>query len=198
MRAKRCPRCRLDLTSIQKDEITLQGCGRCGGVWLDNQDCKRLMLALPQEAVKVAEAAARAGKAVDKQHFIQCPSCGDPMVHRHMKQAGVFIDVCEADGTWFDAGEMAAVAVALHTEPPPAPPPVSRDSAADFEGADPRSPYAKGLSKIAEAAAAALRDAAEATSSGVESMTEKVLNTPVHKLLDRYDRYGRYGRYDER
>jgi Zn-finger nucleic acid-binding protein len=186
MTNRRCPRCRVPLVVIEADMIGMRGCGRCGGLWLDTEDCKRLLTALPHQAIRVAGTAARAAVQVDTvADDLACPSCSGRLERTHHKRANVFIDVCPVDGTWFDAGEMDRVAMALHAGPTTVSGvgPVTRLASSDYAEADPRGPYAKGLTKIAEAAVLGFRQAAEAAGHNVTVLADELAHTPITEFI---------------
>ena len=114
MSVPRCPRCRLDLFAGAAGGVTMHGCGRCGGVWLDNASARRIHEAAPADAVALADSAsAAAAVAVDAAAVAPCAGCGQPMARTTIQAAGVDVDSCAPHGTWFDRGELHAVADAF-------------------------------------------------------------------------------------
>ena len=39
--SNRCPRCDMQLFAGEKDEIRVEACGRCGGIWFADEHAKR-------------------------------------------------------------------------------------------------------------------------------------------------------------
>jgi Zn-finger nucleic acid-binding protein len=116
-----CPRCRERLY-VGRAEMTLHGCGRCGGVFLDNADSQRLVKAFPDDAVALSEhAGALSPDEPNLGEAAPCPVCAAPMMRTRIDRAGLDLDVCAAHGTWFDRGELRRVALALHVKVPVAP-----------------------------------------------------------------------------
>lgn len=104
----RCPRCRKALATIRALETELHGCGSCGGIWIDNENAKR-MLAAPEEtfadlARKCYAAAKHPGPRYRRP---ECAVCGELLDVARTTAAS--LDVCIAHGTWFDALELAHV-----------------------------------------------------------------------------------------
>jgi Zn-finger nucleic acid-binding protein len=98
------------------DEVALDECPRCVGVFIDRTAIERLLADRQQaraEAVVGAyhgtprqpDTAAPGGKL-----YIKCPQCSAIMNRKlFARGAGVIVDVCRAHGTWFDAGELPVV-----------------------------------------------------------------------------------------
>jgi Zn-finger nucleic acid-binding protein len=105
-----CPRCGAKLQAREYEEMSVDECDRCGGLFLSHAMLDRLVaardtpsglhLALPKRAVG-REAGVR---------YVRCPVCGKLMNRQAFgRVSGVVVDVCKADGMWFDAGELAEV-----------------------------------------------------------------------------------------
>ena len=107
-----CPRCAVPLFCGIADEITLEGCGVCGGIWLDNEATQAIANVAAPHAVELADRAAAHAtvKNVATNEDLPCPVCHATMV-RASAGAGIVIDICNAHGTWLDAGELRAVVV---------------------------------------------------------------------------------------
>lgn len=114
-----CPRCDERLFVGHGSDMVLHGCGCCGGIFLSNEDSRRLCEAFPLGATELAERAEKwAREAVDQREPVNCPACREPMRRSLFDGAALELDVCATHGTWFDRGEMQRVARALH---PPSP-----------------------------------------------------------------------------
>lgn len=102
----RCPHCRKKLVGVVTRGVQLDGCGGCGGIWVNNASA-RSVLSNP-EAI-FAELAERAGdNARNRSVRAKNPSC--PVctaVLDHVKTHGIAIDVCSEHGSWFDAFELS-------------------------------------------------------------------------------------------
>jgi len=116
--AHRCPRCKFELYSAEKDGIEVSACGHCGGVWLATAHAKRAFATqsrVPEELGKKVERVTRLRPwtATDE---LACPECQAPM-HRS-KVGQVIIDLC-GHGTWFDRTEITAVMTHMRGETEP-------------------------------------------------------------------------------
>lgn len=91
---------------MQVRDVLLRGCGRCGGLWLDN-DASMKVIQSPRPDVL---AAAPGGPApVDTEASIRCPLCQRSLARYPALDPSVQVDVCEDHGTWFDRDELRRV-----------------------------------------------------------------------------------------
>lgn len=115
-----CPRCELPLFEGRAGEIAMLGCGRCGGIWLDNAAAQRALATMDEAVVALADQASRqAAFTVDVGRTISCPTCRRPMGRTRAPKSGIYIDVCGAHGTWFDRYELGVVMEALRPKAAP-------------------------------------------------------------------------------
>jgi Zn-finger nucleic acid-binding protein len=109
-----CPRCGEKLFSGAAHDVAMLGCGLCGGIWLDNASAQRVMQHVDEAVVELAgRAAANAVKRPDVREIVKCPACSNAMERKRVTTSNIAIDLCHAHGTWFDAGELAAVIAAV-------------------------------------------------------------------------------------
>jgi len=108
-----CPRCRIALSFGQARNVTLYGCGQCGGVWLDNACATRMVQAYEADALAMADRASQSARAATDTSVkgIPCAACDAPMEVRRIYE--VDVDMCSQHGTWFDAHELRKVADAM-------------------------------------------------------------------------------------
>jgi Zn-finger nucleic acid-binding protein len=130
-----CPRCRLPLFRGEDGTVTLQGCGKCGGIWLDNASGQELVQRVEKTTVDLVERAdARARVDAELHTPVCCVACGATCARVRLEKGGAVVDVCGEHGTWFDRYELALVA---HAYTPRAPPPPVAAGASDVEMAVP-------------------------------------------------------------
>jgi Zn-finger nucleic acid-binding protein len=96
---------------------TLDACGGCGGVWVDNKlgaQIARIGNSVAQSVAGIVDA--RAQQRVDLAAAIVCPECAQPLartvVPGNMRRP-LEIDCCNTHGTWFDRGELASLLIAV-------------------------------------------------------------------------------------
>jgi Zn-finger nucleic acid-binding protein len=99
--------------------LAMLECGSCAGIWLGHttfeslqQRARREVVAesLARPAAPVRTATAGASQTVAPVAYRPCPVCQKLMIRRNFAgSSGIVIDVCGADGLWFDAAELDAV-----------------------------------------------------------------------------------------
>jgi Zn-finger nucleic acid-binding protein len=110
-----CPRCSHGLHARRVDDLVIDECAQCLGVFLDHIAIKRVILdraqtraeallgALPRVEIRALTASA------DKM-YLPCPVCHVVMNRRLFATgSGVIIDVCRSHGSFFDAGELPQI-----------------------------------------------------------------------------------------
>lgn len=104
-----CPRCFHPLKAWRAIP-EVQFCETCGGVMADNPASRRIAETLDRTLLDVAFRA-NLEKTVtpDTARVVSCPECLHDMQRVAIASAMCEVDVCEAHGTWFDAGELEAV-----------------------------------------------------------------------------------------
>jgi Zn-finger nucleic acid-binding protein len=118
----KCPVCGVGMYLGQAEDVAMLGCGRCGGQWLDQKGTQRVMDGLLSEQARsmarsVSERADDDGPTGGDYRGAQpgararaCPICSGGLGKRTIAGVNIEIDVCERDGTWFDAHELEALA----------------------------------------------------------------------------------------
>lgn len=116
-RELRCPHCRRRLVAVVAKGVELNGCGGCGGIWIDNASARRV-LASP-EAI-FTDLARRAGEnakhAGIRAPHPSCPACTAVLDRAFTR--GIELDVCPEHGTWFDPFELGTLVDVLTGKPP--------------------------------------------------------------------------------
>lgn len=109
-----CPRCDSALNSRRVSDLVIDECAACHGVFLDQVAVQRVVTDRRQVR---AEALLGALLREDiRPHgpgtrlYVKCPTCRNIMNRRQFATgAGVIVDVCKTDGTFFDAGELPRI-----------------------------------------------------------------------------------------
>lgn len=105
-----CPACKHPMVIVEHDEIELDYCTNCKGVWFDSGELELLLEAADLEKYQdFMEKMIDSGEADTKEKKRRCPICSRKMKKTHIgADNGLLIDVCKyADGIWFDGGEVA-------------------------------------------------------------------------------------------
>ena len=116
----KCPACNSLMIVVEHENIELDYCVNCSGVWFDTEELEFLLEAMQLEGTRLSWdniLTASEARSVEKKRH--CPICD-----RKMKKAtighepGVLIDACSGgDGLWFDSGEMGQLITHLSDKP---------------------------------------------------------------------------------
>ena len=101
-----CPVCRNAMITLELDEVEIDHCLGCGGIWLDAGELEMLLGDSAKASAVVASFSA-ADRCKEKPR--KCPICLKKMEKILVGQDDktVLIDRCpKADGLWFDSGEL--------------------------------------------------------------------------------------------
>ena len=104
-----CPTCRELMIVVEQDEIELDHCTNCRGVWFDAGELELMLEGMGRDSGALSLAQIIDLPAADtKEKKRRCPICGRKMKKvRIGHDPEVLIDVCEwGDGLWFDGGEV--------------------------------------------------------------------------------------------
>lgn len=101
----RCPVCKSAMIVLEVQEIEIDHCLDCGGVWLDGGE---LELLLENAAARDALLASFAGDPESTERRRKCPICSRSMEKVTCgTDCPVLLDRCvDNDGIWFDKGEL--------------------------------------------------------------------------------------------
>jgi Zn-finger nucleic acid-binding protein len=100
-----CPACKNAMIILELNEVEIDFCGECGGVWLDAGELE-LFFDDPEKARKLISSFKTDSANVEKEH--KCPICRKKM-EKILCGPGenIRIDRCvRGHGLWFDRGEL--------------------------------------------------------------------------------------------
>lgn len=102
-----CPVCEKPMVTMELDEVEIDHCLGCGGIWLDSGELE-LLLGNPSRAASLLASFHPAGAAEDPR---RCPICLHKMekVHLAREVTNIVIDRCRRHGLWFDRGELTNI-----------------------------------------------------------------------------------------
>lgn len=106
-----CPRCKAKMSAVVIGGAGLLECPRCGGIWADASSFEQICADRESQAAVLGMAAQLpepgAGRAAETIRYVPCPRCGKLMNRVNFAHcSSVIVDVCKADGTWFDKDEL--------------------------------------------------------------------------------------------
>lgn len=105
-----CPRCKVSLELKRKDEIEIDICPRCNGLWLDRGEFDILTAeSTVYREEKLTKEYSRP-PLPDEIAYIPCVRCGKLMVKKNYARiSGVITDECGRHGVWLDSGEIEKI-----------------------------------------------------------------------------------------
>ena len=101
-----CPVCREAMITLELDDVEIDYCIGCGGIWLDTGELE-MLIGDAQKAKALLESFTTGLTIREKPR--RCPICGKKMekVVAGTGESDLFIDRCRRnDGIWFDRGEL--------------------------------------------------------------------------------------------
>jgi len=101
-----CPVCKNAMITLQLQEVEIDFCGDCGGIWLDAGELE-LLLGDSQQAERLLNSFKIDAHSAEKPR--KCPICLKKMqkIIVGPDTPPLVIDKCQrGDGLWFDKGEL--------------------------------------------------------------------------------------------
>ena len=103
VRAMNCPSCSQNLIVLELDNVEIDYCLACGGVWLDAGELSLLLYGKhgTDDSDLLSD-----GKRGDRR----CPMCREKMNLTTLPKSGVEVDFCgRRHGLWLDKGELQQI-----------------------------------------------------------------------------------------
>lgn len=103
-----CPVCKEPMVVLELDQVEIDYCTSCEGIWLDSGELE-LLFETEDERKKLLDTLHEDPEHPEKQY--KCPICNKKMVKVYVgEQKEVLIDKCKKEhGLWFDKGELKSV-----------------------------------------------------------------------------------------
>jgi Zn-finger nucleic acid-binding protein len=104
-----CPVCKTDMIDVEHEQIELDYCVKCRGVWFDSNELELLFekMNLMNDSLSITELVNKIDQnIIENRH--KCPICKQKMGKVKIGDSSpTVIDVCfRGDGLWFDGGEV--------------------------------------------------------------------------------------------
>ena len=104
-----CPTCKNDMIVVEHENIELDFCINCQGVWFDSGELELLLESVGLDSPdSFLSNVLNSIEVVSSEKKRKCPICRQKMKKTIIgQQPEVLIDVCwQGDGLWFDGGEV--------------------------------------------------------------------------------------------
>jgi len=113
-----CPRCEESLRMRMIDEVQIDQCRQCDGMWFDQDELRKAKDAVEPDLNWLdLEIWRREEDFQVQSSSIACPKCDAPLAAVAYGETGVVIDYCaHCEGTWLDGGEFERIIAALVEE----------------------------------------------------------------------------------
>ncbi len=116
-----CPVCRKDALIVEYQNIELDYCPVCHGVWFDAGELELLMESAGlKDYRRYLDGIVRAPEAASSEKKHKCPVCRHKMKKTYIDtDKKILIDICHVgDGIWFDGGEIQSLVKAKVEQSP--------------------------------------------------------------------------------
>ena len=101
-----CPKCRQGMEEVTLDNVTIDRCTHCQGLWFDADEAYLLKSIPGSEKLDAGDSTE--GEKWDSRVDINCPRCGKSMEKSaDPKQKHIWYEMCRDHGMFMDAGEFA-------------------------------------------------------------------------------------------
>ena len=102
-----CPKCDGEMAKVSYEQIEVNRCIRCDGLWFDMLEREHLKVIAGSEEIDVGDP--RAGASLNVVDQIDCPVCHATMLRMvDAQQSHIWYESCPVCyGVFFDAGEFA-------------------------------------------------------------------------------------------
>lgn len=105
-----CPRCGVALECQKKNEVEIDACPRCKGLWLDRGEFN--VITAESTVYREEQLSNEYSRPIlpEKIAYVPCVRCGKLMIRKNFGRiSGVVIDECGSHGVWLDNGELEKI-----------------------------------------------------------------------------------------
>ena len=114
-----CPVCKEDTIVVEYNNIELDYCNDCHGVWFDSTELELLLQSMSLDSRNLLlDDILKSPEAMTQEKKRKCPICGQRMKKTTIgEHPGVLVDICPQEhGLWFDGGEVSQLIKQLATK----------------------------------------------------------------------------------
>ena len=105
-----CPSCKSDMIVVEYNNIELDHCNDCHGIWFDSTELELLLKSLNLDSQNLLlDDILKSPEAESSEKKQKCPICRKKMKKTTIGEpTSILVDACpQGHGLWFDGGEMA-------------------------------------------------------------------------------------------
>jgi len=116
----KCPACSNLMIVVEHNQIELDYCTNCQGVWFDSEELELLLESMSLESLNLfLNNVINFPEAKPSEKKRRCPICNQKMKKTTIgQQPEILIDVCQqGHGLWFDSGEVGQLITQLLDKP---------------------------------------------------------------------------------
>jgi Zn-finger nucleic acid-binding protein len=101
-----CPACKNSMIILELNQVEIDYCSLCKGIWLDNGELELIFSSSDRQAISKSYST-KNDLAEEKR---RCPNCKKKMDKVEFENTGIIIDKCVNNhGLWFDNGELRSL-----------------------------------------------------------------------------------------
>lgn len=101
----KCPKCDGGMEEHQFEDVVIDRCNHCEGIWFDSGELEQLKAIPGSEAVDTGDSSVGAHWDIQEED-IDCPRCGKRMQKSEIPdQPHIWYEYCDDHGLFMDAGE---------------------------------------------------------------------------------------------
>jgi len=114
----KCPKCSVKMHKRMIDDIELDECRTCEGIWFDKDELRQVKDVSDSDLNWMDfDIWKHPEKFKASERKLDCPKCGIPMAVLNYADTEVEIDYCtECQGIWLDKGELEQIIASLEKE----------------------------------------------------------------------------------
>ena|SRR5687767_3883732 len=101
-----CPVCKVPLIAVERDQIEVDYCISCRGLWFDRGELELLAERLSVSVTSIMQAVRPAATSEKPR---PCPRCGKSMMKEEMASRTITDRCPTGEGIWFDARELGSL-----------------------------------------------------------------------------------------
>ncbi len=101
-----CPACKNSMVILELNQVEIDYCSACKGIWLDNGELELIFSNSNQKEISKSFTVKKDFDEAKRR----CPICKKKMEKVEFENTGIILDRCTNNhGLWFDSGELKSI-----------------------------------------------------------------------------------------